>query len=355
MPEYNPINILHSGYKGTPILDDDAAQLALNRTDCLARRFEKLTNEEKAHEILMRLRQVRMFQEQDSQRYHHKLISLMGLEGGKDSATKINSLLFSCPMGMKDCPRLISEALLSHFLDVHLNTPGMELSEVSERDKMLIKFKPSTFERSRNVCLSMIVHTGFKNFSFASSITHDMPFYNACLPGIFSKFTKHLPIFVMGCRTRLKISDRQKRRSFKKSDQLNYINELFSCNSLFQSSSSDSTVKSQNVSGRVSVKEYPGDEIGENVMALWMVSVDLPKPIYVHMTVFNQRLDVCRTCVMQVRNLSSSHNVEKFLPKSKNYMRLTGQDLRVLTNNYQEPIYLEISVRQFKLPKSKAS
>lgn len=348
---YNPINILHSGHRGTPFLDADAAQLALNRSDCLARRFEKLTTEEKAHEIIMRLRMVRMFQEQNTHRFHQKLWYNRHLDD-HESATKLNSFLFHCPMGMNGCTHLISEALLSHFLEVHYNHPGMVLSELSERDKILIKFKPGTFERSRNVCLSMIVHTGFKNLSFKSNLLDDMPFYNACLPEEFYKFSQHLPFFVMACRTRLNPKERKKKPPMNKAEYEKYLIDLYATDSLFRTSS-ESTISSD--VQRLSVQEFPGDEIGENVMALWMVSVELPHPLYVHMTVFNQRLDICRTCVMQVRSLSSTHNVDKFLPKSKNYMRLTGQDLRVLTNNYQEPIYLEIFVRNYKLSKSKTS
>ncbi|KAM8719333.1 hypothetical protein ACLKA7_011962 [Drosophila subpalustris] len=350
--EYNPINMLHSGYKGAPHLDDDAAQLARDRSDYFARRFEKLTNEERAYEIVLRLRQLRLFQEKASNAFHQKLKSLSGREQGQEkaSATKISSVLHSCPMLMKGCPRLISEALLSHFLDVHFDEPGMELSEVEEHDKMLIKFKPATFKRSCNVCLSMIVHTGFKNLSFPVSVIYDMPFYNACLPAKFRRFTEHLPIFVMACRTRLKVKkmdeDRKKRSSDQSQSVQAHLNKLFNTDSLFEISS-DTTIKSTEISGRASPTDFPGDEIGENVMALWMVSVELPQPIYANMTVFNQRMDICRTSIMQVRSLSSSHRVEKFLPKSKNFMRLNGQDLRVLTNNYQEAIYLEISIRQY--------
>ncbi|XP_023161320.2 uncharacterized protein LOC111593013 [Drosophila hydei] len=318
-----PIDALIVGCVGAPILGEQAARAALEKCAFLSREFDKLSREQRAKDVALRLQQLRLFQAKASRDY----ISLMRAHESRDcqrhSSGKAIPRLFECPLNKPSCVPLLSESMLAHFLHMHLSEPGLSLNELYERDQVLIMFQPRSFRRSRNVCLSMIAFAfaGAKSKSADPPVSPYMPVYNVGLPDIYSEYAGHLPLFVMACRTRLRRRGRTANRRDLGRDS---SNPAFST---------------------------PGRQgAGECVMALWLVSVELTRPVHVQMTVFNRRVDISRSSIMQVRGLNKCHDCDKFMLKSQNYLRLTGQDLRVLTNNYTEPIYLELSVQDYARP-----
>ncbi|XP_017872649.1 PREDICTED: uncharacterized protein LOC108620251 [Drosophila arizonae] len=315
------VDALTVGYLGAPVLGEQAARAALEKCAYLSREFDSLSREQRTKDIALRLQQLRHFQEKASWDYVCCIHANESRDGHRHSYNQTIPRLFDCPLNKPNCVRLLNESMLAHFLHVHFSEPGLALNELFERDQVLIMFKPRSFKRAHNVCLSMIVYAGAKDKSNALPITHYMPDYNVGLPGRYSKFTGHMPIFVMACRTRRRFRERSTEK---------------------QSLGCDSSSSSLSLPDRQCV--------GESVMALWLVSVELTRPIHVQMTVFNRRVDISRSSIMQVRGLNKCHDCDKFMAKSKNYLRLTSQDLRVLTNNYTEPVYMEISVQDYAHP-----
>lgn len=316
------VDALTVGYVGAPVLGVQAARAALEKCAYLSREFDSLSREQRTKDIAVRLQQLRHFQERASWDYVCCLHSNVPRDGHRHSYNQTIPRLFDCPMNTPSCVRLLNESMLAHFLHVHFSEPGLALNELFERDQVLIMFKPRSFKRAQNVCLSMIVYAGSQNKFNTLPISHYMPDYNVGLPGKYSRFTGHMPIFVMACRSRRRFRDR------------NVDKQSLGCDS---SSSSSLSLPDKQIAG-------------ENVMAIWLVSVELVRPIHVQMTVFNRRVDISRSSIMQVRGINKCHDCDKFMGKSKNYLRLTAQDLRLLTNNYTEPVYMEISVQDYAHP-----
>jgi len=314
------IDWFYSGYKGKPNLEDKDARLKFKQLDIAARRFKKLTKERQTYEIIVHMRELQWLKDQTKKNFYSKLMS--NKVSNKISVTKVTQVLHECPMHMSGCARLLNEGLLAHFLKLHSESGVEAVSRVNHQLSMLIKFNPRKIEMSRNVCLAIIVHTGIRFF------------FNAGLVAAYDRYTEHLPILVMASRTRLKVDKPKIEGSVK-----NHNQEQVYDSSQFKSFSR--TCPNCDYESR---DEFLGNEIGENVLAIWMVSVEQPQPIYVHMMAYNQRMDVCRSSVGLVRHLSSNHKIDKFLPSTKNYLRLSEQDLRMLTNHFEEPIYLEFSI-----------
>ncbi|XP_017963141.1 uncharacterized protein LOC108655831 [Drosophila navojoa] len=314
------VDALVVGYLGAPVLSEPAARAAIERCAYLSREFDSLSREQRTKDIAVRLQQLRSIQEKSSWDYVCYIHAHELRDGHRHNYNQTIPRLFDCPMNEPNCVRVINESILAHFLHVHFSEPGLALNELFERDQVLIMFKPRSFKRAHNVCLSMIVYAGDKHKPDSLPISHYMPDYNVGLPGKYSRFTGHMPIFVMACRTRRRFRGRCVDKDFMGCD----------------SSSSSHSLERQ--------------RLGESVVAIWLVSVELVRPIHVQMTVFNRRVDISRSSIMQVRGLNKCHDCTKFMSRSKNYLRLTSQDLRVLTNNYTEPVYMEISVHDYAHP-----
>ncbi|XP_062139113.1 uncharacterized protein LOC133847863 [Drosophila sulfurigaster albostrigata] len=284
--EFKSIDAQQTGHKGAQVVDARTAELALQRVKYLANRYELLQPEERTIELALRLRQLRFFLEKAKHKFYKHLNIV-------ESRTKDRQqqLLYDCPMhAAEKCAKVMNETLLTHFIVSHLQAPGLRLNEISDHSKQLIKFKPVTFSRTSNICMSIALLDGFRHSAIPSTI------HNEALSLSYRQYASFLPFFVMARRIWLPTE---------------------------------------------SVEE------GENAMALWIVSLDLAQCIYAHLTVFNRRLDVSRCGIVRVRGLSSNHKPEEFMAQSTNYLRLTAQDLRVLTNNYKECIYMEVYFREF--------
>ncbi|XP_034118550.1 uncharacterized protein LOC117577747 isoform X2 [Drosophila albomicans] len=285
--EFKSIDAQQTGHKGAPVLDARAAELALQRVKYLNNRYELLQPEERTIELAQRLRQLRFFLEKAKHKFYKQLKIV-------ESRTRVRQqLLYDCPMhAAEKCAKVMNETLLAHFIGAHLHqAPGLRLNEISDHSKQLIKFKPVTFSRTSNICMSIALLDEFRHSTIPSTI------HNEGLSLAYRQYANYLPFFVMA------------RRIWLPTESV--------------------------------------EEDGENAMALWIVSLDLAQCIYAHLTVFNRRLDVSRCGIVRVRGLSSNHKPEEFMAQSTNYLRLTAQDLRVLTNNYKECIYMEVYFREF--------
>lgn len=306
-----PIDLQHVGWEGTAQLDAAGKRAALVRCEKYAALHRKLSHNQRAQGIVSRLQQLRRYQEKSDRHYHRSLLASDAFKKRHQVTRQRQPLgcqLHECPMRTPGCSRVSSEMLLAHFLAVHLSEPRLAPTEVGNSDQLLIKFKPKVFSISRNVCLSMIV--------YAREGDTQPSMCNMGLATEYAQHAGHFPLFVLACRTRL--TGEQRRQEPRKQPVL-----TASCLS--------------------------GEEIGENVLALWMVGLEMPQPLHVHMAVFNYRLDIIRSAIVPVRGLRKCHNSERFLTKSKNYMRLNGHDLHLLTENYREPIYLELTLRDYTL------
>ncbi|XP_016954425.1 uncharacterized protein LOC108027492 [Drosophila biarmipes] len=297
--KYQPLDRLDAGCAGLPLFKKSDETLA--RTQYFVSEFDKQSRAERMQDIKLRMGQLRWLQATSDRAYRkhfedHKMAFKPVLS---------NSVKYVCPAHNCGCPTVMNATLLGHFLSQHLDESGIELREIFEDQRVLMIFSPKNFDLGQNTCVSVIVYGGVRGRPCTLPAARFMPTRNLELPEPYQHFDNHLPLFVMICRNRLStLEGRRRRVRFEGLDD-------------------------------------------EDVLALWMVSMDLPRPVHVLMTVINRRLDITRSSIMKVRGLHKSHNCLDFMPHSQQYMRLSDRDLRVLTNDHTEPIYMEIAVKEY--------
>ncbi|XP_037724891.1 uncharacterized protein LOC119556635 isoform X2 [Drosophila subpulchrella] len=297
--KYQPLDRLYAGCAGLPLFKKSDETLA--RTQYFVTEFDKQSRAERMQDIKLRMGQVRWLQATSDREYRkHFADHKMGFK-----PVLSNSVKYVCPSNNCECPTVMNATLLGHFLSQHLDESGIELREIFKDQRVLMVFSPKDFDLGQNTCVSVIVYGGVRGKPCTLPAARFMPTRNKELPEPYQHFDNHLPLFVMICRNRLSsLEGRGRRVRFEGLDD-------------------------------------------EDVLALWMVSMDLPRPVHVVMTVINRRLDITRSSIMKVRGLHKSHNCLDFMPHSQQYMRLNDHDLRVLTNDHTEPVYMEIAVKEY--------
>ncbi|XP_039499998.1 uncharacterized protein LOC120456925 [Drosophila santomea] len=295
--KFQPIDRLDAGGAGLPLFRN--SDESLERTQFFVTEFDKLSRAERMQNIEFRISQLRCLQATSDQQYrqHFRKQRI----DFKRVLTK--SAQFACPLGHDECPAVMNATLLAHVVSRHLDEPGKELREVFNGEQVLMVFTPMAFQLGKTECMAVLSYGGIRNKPCTLPAVRFMPTRNSCLPEAYANFDAHLPLLVMISRNRLSSVEGRKVRFDGLKD--------------------------------------------EDTLALWMVTRDLPCPIHVMMTVINRRLDITRSSIMKVRGLQKSHDPLDFMLTSKNYMRLTDHDLRVLTNDHTEPIYMEIVVKEY--------
>ncbi|XP_043659121.1 uncharacterized protein LOC122623835 [Drosophila teissieri] len=295
--KFQPIDRLDAGCVGLPLFKN--SDESLERTQFFVTEFDKLSRAERMQDIEFRMRQLRWLQARSDQEYRQHFRK----QRIAFKRVLTNSAQFACPLGHDECPAVMNATLLAHVVSRHLDEPGKELREIFEGEQVLMIFSPMAFQLGKTECMSVLGYGGIRNKPCTLPAVRFMPTRNSGLPEAYAHFDAHLPLLVMISRNRL------------------------------------SSVEGRRV-------RFEGLE-DEDTLALWMVTRDLPCPIHVMMTVINRRLDITRSSIMKVRELHKSHDPLDFMPSSKNYMRLSDHDMRVLTNDHTEPIYMEIVVKEY--------
>ncbi|KAH8344533.1 hypothetical protein KR084_009806 [Drosophila pseudotakahashii] len=295
---FQPLDRLDAECAGLPLFKN--SDETLERTQYFVTEFDKLSRAEKMEDMKLRMGQLRWLQTTSDRKYREyfrdRKINFMPVQ--------TNAMKYACPADEGQCSGVSNATLLGHFLSQHLDESGIELREIFEDQRVLMIFSPKDFELGQNTCVSVIVYGGQRGRPSTLPAERFMPARNTELPEAYRHFNGHLPLFVMICRNRLsQIEGAEEGRSVRFED--------------------------------------------EDALALWMVSMNLPLPVHVVMTVINRRLDITRSSIMKVRGLHMSHNCLDFMQHSQQYMRLSDRDLRVLTNDHTEPIYMEIAVKEY--------
>lgn len=305
--KFKPIDRLDAGFSGSPIVEGAGMEEARERAHYFATQFDRLSESARRKDTELRIGQLRILQATSDKAFRrHYDEQRPGIR-----RVLTNGINFCCPLRHRQCPPVKNETLLSHTLRFHLNEHGLELREVFANDRLLLIFNPRSYDIGVNSCMSAMMYAGVRDDPSTLPGHRFLPIPNLNLPPVFARYSEHLPLFVMICRNRRSAIDGRRVR--------------FDGNQCLEVDDNDN----------------------EDVLALWLVSVDLPMPVHVIMTVLNRRMDVTRSSVMQVRSLHQSQNCQKFMRTSRQYMRLSEQDLCVLTSDNTEPLYLEVSVKEY--------
>ncbi|KAH8237466.1 hypothetical protein KR038_003326 [Drosophila bunnanda] len=301
--KFNPIDRLDSGFSLTPLFEGSPSETR-ERIRYFASEFDRLSIRKRVRDIELRFHQLRTLQEKSNEAFFKHFRE----QPVPDWPMPPKGTLYICPTGGRCCPPVTNETILGHKLTYHLNEAGLELREIFVGDRLLVIFNPRAYIMGRNTCMSAMVYGGIYEDPSTLPGRRFMPSRNKQLPSEYAGYTHHLPMFVMVCRNRRRDID---------GPQVGQ-NQCSGC-----------------CSGR------------DDVLTIWVVSVDLPQPVHVMLTVMNRRMDATRSCVLQVRPLYRTQDCLKIVESSSQYMRLGEQDLRVLTSDDTEPLYMEITVKEF--------
>lgn len=316
--KYQPIDRLDAGCLKTPLFE---AEDDVERTRYFVNEFAKLTLEEQRQDIEFRLGQLRLLQDTSDREYRRHILA----QGFVVKPIMNQGEKYPCPFGQDQCPLVTNDHLLGHYLRDH-SEPGIQVRESFEENRLLIIFNPMSMDLGHNACMSVMVYGGVRGRPCTMPIRRFMPSANKDLPKSFACYEGHLPLFVMICRNR---------RSHLESGRKVHFQDA---------TDSESTVAAA-AAAAAGAEESEDDD--SDVLTLWMASVDLPQPIYAVMTVFNRRLDASVSSILKVRGLRKSHDCRVFMQSSRHFMRLGGKDLKILTNNNTEPLYLEVTIKEY--------
>ncbi|EDV38408.1 uncharacterized protein Dana_GF21866 [Drosophila ananassae] len=319
--KYQPIDRLDAGCLKTPLFD---AEDDVERTRYFVNEFSKLTLDEQRKDIEFRLGQLRLLQDTSDREYRRHILA----QGFVVKPILTRGERYPCPFGQDQCPLVMNECLLGHFLRDH-SEPGVQVRESFEENRLLIIFNPTSMEIGRNACMSVMVYGGVRGRQCTLPIRRFMPGCNKDLPKSFACYEGHLPLFVMICRNRRSHLESGRKVRYRGHHQ--------------DTDSEDSTAADADAAD----EEEEEEEEDSDVLTLWMASVDLPQPIHAVMTVFNRRLDASVSSILKVRGLRKSHDCRVFMQSSRHFMRLGGKDLKILTNNNTEPLYLEVTIKEY--------
>lgn len=321
--KYQPIDRLDAGCLKTPLFD---AEDDVERTRYFVSEFSKLTLDEQRKDIEFRLGQLRLLQDTSDREYRRHILA----QGFVVKPILTRGERYPCPFGQDQCPLVMNEYLLGHFLRDH-SEPGVQVRESFEENRLLIIFNPTSMEIGRNACMSVMVYGGVRGRQCTLPIRRFMPGCNKDLPKSFACYEGHLPLFVMICRNR--------RSHLESGRKVRYRGHHQDTDSEDSPSAAEADAADE--------EEEEEEEEDSDVLTLWMASVDLPQPIHAVMTVFNRRLDASVSSILKVRGLRKSHDCRVFMQSSRHFMRLGGKDLKILTNNNTEPLYLEVTIKEY--------
>ncbi|XP_020797977.1 uncharacterized protein LOC110176077 isoform X14 [Drosophila serrata] len=287
--QFKPIDRLDCGFSLKPLFNGSRSETQ-RRIRYFASQFDRLSSRERMQDTELRFQQLRTLQaESDEEFFKH-----FREHPPADWPLPTWETKYMCPIGGRSCPPITNETILSHKLMCHLDERGLEVREVFTNDRLLLIFNPRTYSIGRNTCMSVIVYAGVYGDPSMLPGNRFMPTRNRKLPIEFARYPKHLPMFVMVCRNQSTEGGRR-----------------------------------------------------DDILTVWVVSVDLPQPVHVLLTVVNRRMDATRSCILQVRPLHRTQDCQKLIESGTQFMQLGEQDLRVLTSNDTEPLYMEINVREY--------
>ncbi|XP_017109128.2 uncharacterized protein [Drosophila bipectinata] len=308
--KYQPIDRLDAGCLTTPLFEEDDD---LDRAKYFAGEFAKLTLDEQRQDLAFRLGQVRLLQDMSDEEYRQRIVA----QGFVVRPIVRLGEKHPCPFGRRRCPMVRNEHLLIHYLEYHGDT-SVQVTETFEENRLLVVFEPKNLDLGRNTCISVLVYGGVRGRHCTLPIRRFMPTPNKDLPESFANLEGCLPLFVMICRNRPESRRRVRFRDI--------------AGGCHGDTDSDYPVT-------------PDDE--SDVLTLWMMSMDLPQPIHCMITVFNRRLDASVSSILKVRGLRKSHQCRAVMQSRHYHMRLGGKDLKILTNNNTESLYLEVTIKEY--------
>lgn len=88
--------------------------------------------------------------------------------------------------------------------------------------------------------------------------------------------------------------------------------------------------------------------ITQEVLILWLASVQTVKPIHCTVTVFDKLMTSSRSSIMKIRDLNDVQNRQELMLKDTNFIRLSHGEINILSQQRVECIHMEIMINEYE-------
>lgn len=226
--------------------------------------------------------------------------NLNNIPSTQSCAYKVSKAPVSCPI--KNCGRIMGvREVLSHFLNYHKQNHTFEIQSIKANRKCILVFDYNVFKDvGENICLGILAYEGVANLKPAVS---GLCMSSVSLPKKYAGLSDDLPILIMGCKTHASV-----------------------------------LISDQNQSSNTS--ELNDDT--ENIIFIWLASTPTTKPIYASLNATNKDFSITRGTNVTIRPFTEQQNIHDLAMDSPDYLFLNYGSSSMLTNEFQEPIELEI-------------
>ncbi|KAM7348694.1 uncharacterized protein ACRADG_007941 [Cochliomyia hominivorax] len=213
-----------------------------------------------------------------------------------------------CPISI--CNRTVGVTfVLSHFLLDHSEDFGVPCQEIYAGKRSVLVFDPTSLEFRENVCLGILAYGGDANESSSRPTERGLCINNAFLPKPFEHLSSHLPILIMACRTTWSSLLGNKEKQGGNIHNPNYITQ--------------------------------------ELLVLWLASVQTVKPIHCTVTVYDKAMTSSRSSIMQIRDLNDNQKPQEFMLSGTSFMRLSHGEINLLSQQRTECIHMELMINEY--------
>ena len=87
--------------------------------------------------------------------------------------------------------------------------------------------------------------------------------------------------------------------------------------------------------------------ISQELMVIWLASVQTVKPIHCTVTLYDKAMTSSRSAILKIRDLNDAQNPQEFMLKDTNYIRLSHGEINILSQQGNECIHMEIMINEY--------
>lgn len=196
-----------------------------------------------------------------------------------------------CPVA--DCDQVIfPSGLLIHYLHKHANERN-NLTEIYEKQPVPLELDPHNLVPGKPTCLSLLMYAGIRGYPISMPARRFLNIPNAGLMQNRKRWSNHLPVMVMVCRT------------------------------TWYAMLPDKRLEKQLVSMNAT---------SAGIYVLWLVSPVTTRKVSYTLTVFDQYSLGTRRVIRSIRNYTHSQNPSDFLPFEVDYLVLRDSEVADILN-----------------------
>lgn len=226
-----------------------------------------------------------------------------------ESLINISRSPVKCPV--TSCNKFIGfTSILAHFICDHHRSFVVEIQDIEGDGRAILTFDEEIFVYGENICLGILVYGGINSDKESRPGICGLCCSNSLLSEEHHNLVNHLPILILGCKTRIDV---------------------------FGTDDND-------VDGGVDEVKEENNPL-KHIIMFWLVSIETTRPIYSTVSIFNHKMKAARSSVIKIRDIKATQNVKK-LQEDTNFIMLGRGDINCLSNQGKTRIEIEFTIKE---------